>query len=315
MFILFVVSAIVFSISTTHILDTNDPEDSTNSPPSSNQLQNHQMPSTSATENCKWGKNCTMLDDPNHCAKYTHEPANNNVSNTSSNETPHNSSSTTKYPQPSQLTPSKPLDKGNNVNVDTTALENCKWGANCSNLDDAEHCAKYKHPNVLNEVKNVASNLNSANTFNVNNNASPNAKVTNAVALNTTQLIACKYGVDCKDIVDSQHCSKYIHPLVQCPNGYDCEDLKIVNHVKQYIHPCKWGQKCKHISKDGQNEDLDHIRHFWHVCERGNFIKKWYFFGLFLTILRKKALIANTHRIQITSKGDVISVQIKIVSL
>jgi hypothetical protein len=48
---------------------------------------------------------------------------------------------------------------------------------------------------------------------------------------NQDQRVPCKWGLNCRNIRDNQHCNKYSHPT-----SVQSQDVKQI--------PCKWGEKC-----------------------------------------------------------------------
>ncbi|CAF2836536.1 unnamed protein product [Rotaria sp. Silwood2] len=124
----------------------------------------------------------------------------------------------------------------------------CRYGSECHDQNNSNHCSKYSHPRER--------------------RAKPSAS-------SSHERTPCRYGLNCRDTNDSRHCSKYSHPdehrssssasssheRISCRYGRDCRDKNDRQHCSKYSHPgdersrdhrssdhdkipCKFGDKC-----------------------------------------------------------------------
>ena len=118
----------------------------------------------------------------------------------------------------------------------------CRYGSDCRQQMDSNHCSNYSHP-YEGELRSSTSS---------NQERPP-----------------CRYGSDCRDQKDNYHCSRFSHPqergskgssnarhdLPSCRHGRDCRDQDDSNHCSKYSHPeghlrrddkmtCKFGRQC-----------------------------------------------------------------------
>ncbi|CAF1175267.1 unnamed protein product [Adineta steineri] len=212
-------------------------------------------------EPCSHSINCLLQESPKHMKEFSH-------------------------PCPySELCTKK--DKEPYLTHEPHRVEQCSSKNTCQKLNDPIHRAKYQHngyPDFLIpcrherkcqdttfhhrikyshgenvDIKKYAKDV-------IPDKSSPKSTLPYQAAASSDvktdkQQTSCRYGSDCRDKTDSQHCSKYSHPYsssgardlcTPCRYGRDCRDKNDPQHCSKYSHPHNDRSKSSNISSDDQ---------------------------------------------------------------
>ncbi|CAF1459208.1 unnamed protein product [Adineta steineri] len=216
---------------------------------------------------CRSKNSCSKLDDPVHRGKYRHEgkpdfliPCNEQKKCKNKSYEHRIKYSHGEHIEVAFTAQSEKSDDHDRRQEQTEKIA-CRYGLNCHDKNDADHCVQYSHPD-----EHRASSSNNAGQHRIacrhgtacrdKNDADHCAQYSHldehrASSSNNVgqHRIACRHGTACRDKNDPTHCADYSHPdeqkhgtvdhsrKIQCKHGTACQDINDAVHCSKYSHP------------------------------------------------------------------------------